>query len=92
MKSLFFFQQTQQQWNKIFYIASSITVLGALIYLIFTSAERQPWSYGKDDRLITDSMAEPHETPFPAPFDIQRIAAENSSEVFIRGGSPADLN
>ncbi|XP_064652754.1 sialin-like isoform X2 [Lineus longissimus] len=83
---------TQAQWNKVFYIASSVSVLGAIVYVLFGKAEREPWGYGKDDKLITESMATPHETPGPAPLDPQRPSWDNSSEVLSRRASPLKIN
>ncbi|KAK3765989.1 hypothetical protein RRG08_002232 [Elysia crispata] len=35
--------QTQEQWQKVFFIAAAIYTFGALFFIIFGSAEIQPW-------------------------------------------------
>uniref|UniRef100_A0A0N7ZD27 Major facilitator superfamily (MFS) profile domain-containing protein n=1 Tax=Scylla olivacea TaxID=85551 RepID=A0A0N7ZD27_SCYOL len=38
-------QQTFEQWNKVFYIASGIYMANAFFYLAFSSGEVQPWNH-----------------------------------------------
>ncbi|RUS90910.1 hypothetical protein EGW08_001307 [Elysia chlorotica] len=35
--------QTQEQWQKVFFIAAAIYIFGALVFIFFGSAEVQPW-------------------------------------------------
>lgn len=43
--------QSAEQWQYVFYIASTIYLLGALFYGLFASGERQPWAM--DDHTPT---------------------------------------
>lgn len=43
--------QSAEQWQYVFYIASTIYLLGALFYGLFASGERQPWAM--DDQIPT---------------------------------------
>ncbi|GFT99486.1 hypothetical protein NPIL_593442 [Nephila pilipes] len=45
-----------QQWSVIFYISSGFYLLGALIFLTWASAERQPWAYIP----VTDKLLIPY--------------------------------
>ena len=45
---IYLFQQTQAEWQKVFYLSAAITSFGGLFYLIFASGELQPWA--KDEQ------------------------------------------
>lgn len=38
------FFQTPEEWNNCFHLAAGISVLGAVIFLLYGSSEAQPWS------------------------------------------------
>lgn len=46
--------ETLVQWGKVFYLAAGMYILGALIFLLFGSAEVQPWAV-----IPEDSCTEP---------------------------------
>lgn len=33
-----------QEWQQVFYVTASITIAGSLLFIVFGSAELQPWS------------------------------------------------
>uniref|UniRef100_A0A336MCZ8 CSON015207 protein n=1 Tax=Culicoides sonorensis TaxID=179676 RepID=A0A336MCZ8_CULSO len=39
------------QWREVFYLAAVLDISGSLIYLLFASAEQQPWSTQRRSRL-----------------------------------------
>ena len=39
-----FFQQTQAQWQIVFYIAAVIYAIGAIFFVIFSDGEVQDWA------------------------------------------------
>ena len=41
------FQKSREEWLDVFYIAASIYVFGFLVYIIFGSAELEPWAAEK---------------------------------------------
>lgn len=55
--------QSAEQWQYVFYIASTIYLLGALFYGLFASGERQPWAMDETPTPptpITDTKPEKH--------------------------------
>ncbi|GAB6024780.1 hypothetical protein CHUAL_009906 [Chamberlinius hualienensis] len=40
---------TQEEWNVLFYIGTTIYVVGAIVYAMFASGERQPWSFTEEE-------------------------------------------
>ncbi|XP_014251188.1 sialin isoform X2 [Cimex lectularius] len=42
--------KSAEEWKVVFYIASTIYLIGAIFYCIFASAERQPWAVEKDEK------------------------------------------
>ena len=40
-------QKTREEWLSVFFIAASIYVFGCLVYIIFGSAELEPWAKEK---------------------------------------------
>ena len=38
------FQQTQAEWQIVFYITAVISLSGAIVYLVLGSGELQPWA------------------------------------------------
>jgi ACS family sodium-dependent inorganic phosphate cotransporter len=42
------FQQTEEQWNIIFYTTVGILIFEAVVYLIFGSGEEQSWNRPND--------------------------------------------
>ncbi|GAB6024779.1 hypothetical protein CHUAL_009905 [Chamberlinius hualienensis] len=45
---------TQEEWNIIFYLGASLYLVGAIVYTIFASGERQKWSF--TDKEIQDQL------------------------------------
>ncbi|XP_054158498.1 putative inorganic phosphate cotransporter [Oppia nitens] len=43
-------QRPRRQWSYIFYISAAISVLGGIVFLVFGSADRQPWD--RDDVVV----------------------------------------
>jgi len=43
--------QTRRQWGYVFYLSAAINVFGAIVFLIFGSAEQQDWD--KEDNNQT---------------------------------------
>ena len=41
---LIFLQQTQEEWQIVFYICSAISILGVCVFLLFGSGELQDWA------------------------------------------------
>lgn len=39
------------QWREVFYLAAVLDISGSLIYILFASAEQQPWSIQRRSRL-----------------------------------------
>ncbi|XP_071171387.1 sialin-like [Mytilus edulis] len=48
--------QTQDEWQKVFYIAAAIYAFGAVFYLIFGSGELQDWAREKRDLELNVEM------------------------------------
>jgi hypothetical protein len=48
---------TAGEWANVFYISGSFYVLGAMIYLIFGTSERQKWSH-HPTQMITAAAAD----------------------------------
>ncbi|XP_054158499.1 putative inorganic phosphate cotransporter [Oppia nitens] len=42
--------QPRRQWSYIFYMSAAISVLGGIVFLVFGSADRQPWD--RDDVVV----------------------------------------
>lgn len=38
------FQETRQQWQKVFYVAAGVDLLGLLLFLFFGSGQQQDWA------------------------------------------------
>ncbi|XP_064480100.1 sialin-like [Ornithodoros turicata] len=52
--------QTVDRWNMVFYIASGINIIGSLIFVLFGSAEVQPWAVlepPEDTEILTNGDA-----------------------------------
>ena len=51
---------TREQWRIVFFIAAALCVVGALVFVVFGSAERQSWGEANaDDReIITPQTAD----------------------------------
>lgn len=45
---------SQEEWNVIFYLGASFYLVGAIVYTIFASGERQKWSF--TEKEITDQL------------------------------------
>ena len=41
---LYYFQGTRDEWLIVFYIAATWYVLGALVFILFSSSEPEPWA------------------------------------------------
>ncbi|CAF4754888.1 unnamed protein product [Pieris macdunnoughi] len=54
-----FLAQTAEQWRIVFFISSAIYLIGAIVYYIFCSAERQPWvvEFDNDASFDTDAAS-----------------------------------
>ncbi|GLG95350.1 Putative inorganic phosphate cotransporter [Gryllus bimaculatus] len=51
--------KTQEQWNKVFYVASSVYLFGAVFYFLFASGERQSWAKdGSEAEAEAENSAE----------------------------------
>ncbi|XP_045520976.1 vesicular glutamate transporter 1 isoform X1 [Pieris brassicae] len=51
--------KTAEQWRIVFFISSAIYLIGAIVYYIFCSAERQPWvmEFDNDASFDTDAAS-----------------------------------
>lgn len=38
------FQGLQEEWQRVFYIAAVLNVIGALVFLFFSDVQLQPWA------------------------------------------------
>ncbi|GIX91610.1 inorganic phosphate cotransporter [Caerostris extrusa] len=66
-----------QQWSTVFYISSGFYLFGAVIFLMWASAEKQPWAYTAcTDKLLT--------IPY---LQGEKITSINKSEIDKRYGS-----
>jgi len=43
-------QSSRSAWQKVFFLAAGIYVVGAIIFVIFGSGERQNWAESSDDK------------------------------------------
>lgn len=50
MVSFIFKQDTQEEWRNVFYVCAGFTVLGAVVFGVFSSGEVQEWAKDKDDK------------------------------------------
>lgn len=47
---LYIFQQTLEQWNKVFYLSGAICIVTGLIYIFFGTSKIQKWNTYEDSR------------------------------------------
>ena len=50
----FTYFQTIQQWQKVFWVTSLIYIVCATVFLIFASAENQPWNYENAEKKVNN--------------------------------------
>lgn len=51
------FQGTSEEWQYVFYVGAGLYGLGAIVYLIFGTSERQPWAKVENlEANLTQSM------------------------------------
>lgn len=47
---LYIFQQTLEQWNKVFYLSGAICIVTGLIYIFFGTSKVQKWNAYEESR------------------------------------------
>lgn len=47
---MYIFQQTLEQWNKVFYLSGAICITTGLIYISFGTSKVQKWNAYEDSR------------------------------------------
>ncbi|KAL9958324.1 hypothetical protein ACROYT_G035326 [Oculina patagonica] len=59
-------QPTRAEWQKVFYIAAGVYVIGWFVYLLFGSGREQPWNTPYEDRLVPVNIAREPRRPVMA--------------------------
>ena len=60
----YFPQQTQEQWQTVFFICAGVYTFGTLVYVMFGSGELQPWA--RTDTMDTNVSLQPEEQDWEA--------------------------
>jgi hypothetical protein len=63
MKSIL--QPTREQWQKVFYLAAIIYVIGALGYTLLGTGKEQRWNTPEDELLIQVDLPREQRNPLP---------------------------
>nr|CAD7423052.1 unnamed protein product [Timema monikensis] len=56
--NVYLFEETLDQWQKVFYIAAAVNIAGSIFYALFASATEQPWSYQSQEDKKIDTRSE----------------------------------
>ena len=69
-----YFQGTQEEWQRVFFLAAGINIIGTIAFLMCSDVYLQPWARSNQDTLTVE-VAETKELK-----DIKRSVAEKESD------------
>jgi len=83
--------QSAEEWKIVFYIASAIYLLGAIIYAFCASGERQPWAIEEEIQNSSMQKGKDGEDRYSGLYDFNHMEQLKLPRPKLHHNEPADF-